>query len=779
MAGGVARIYALAAALSAGALAAELARAPWAAWAWIGGGALVLAAAAARGRRRAGALLLAACALGGALAGLRLASVEGAALRTGAARGADAVLHGEALTDARERNGAARFVAGVRRASIDGRDYRVRERVWVSVRPPPRRLPRAGDLVRMDTRLGPLYRAGDGPPDRERAARDAANRLRRAGVAARAYASPDSVRRTGFTRNPLMRVASRARASVERSAAHLPQRERALLLGITIGDTSELDPVTELDFRETGLTHLLAVSGANVAMFLGAILVVLRFARAGPRLTLVILAFALLAFMTITRFEASVLRAGAMTGVGLIGMAIGARREALAALGVAVCGLICFDPFLVHSIGFQLSVGATLGILLLGPALSRRFGGGVIGGALGITLGAQLAVGPLIVLHFHQISLVTLAANLVAMPAVAPATVTGFVAAAADAVWAPLGAVAWVAQPPLAWMGWVASVSSALPFASVGTPGGPAGLGVAALLALMGWWTVRARRMAVVATALGLVVAGTTVTRAVAPPSLPGLSLTALDVGQGDALLVREPAGATMLIDGGPDPGLLSRALREAGVRHIDLLVLSHPHADHVSGLTAVARRYAIGRALEPGLEAGLPDYVELRAALADRGIPLDVARRGMRYRFGSAQIEVLWPAELLAGTPSDANNNSVVLRVRRGPAAILLTGDVEQDAQQRLLEHPEDLRAQVVKVAHHGSDRMLPELYAATGASVAVVSVGAGNDYGHPAPATLESLRGLGMRVLRTDESGTVSVSVDDEGRVTARAARGVPVAA
>jgi competence protein ComEC len=722
--------------------------------------------------RSAGALLLVALALGCALAALRLTSVRESALAAGARRGADAVLDGKVLDDPRIENGAERFVLGVSAADIDGFHVRIRERAWVSVRPPPRVRLEAGDRVRTDVRLGLLLaqKLKDEP-----AARSAAARLLRRGVAARAYASPDGVRRIGSGRGPLEEVARAGRRAARRAAHTLPERERGLFLGVTIGDTSLLDPAMEQDFRTTGLTHLLAVSGANLALFLGAVGLVLRVTGAGRRTSVAALALSLIAFMAITRFEPSVLRAGAMSGLALAGIAIGARREASIALAAAALGLLLYDPFLVHSIGFQLSALATLGILALGPRLVAALPRGKLGAAAAVTLAAQLAVTPLIALHFHQVSLIALLANLMAMPAVGPATVLGLVAAMLGALWAPLANAAGLAWPSLAWMGLVARTLARVPLAAVSTPAGAWALAVTVGLGALAIASARVRRpgrVGPVAVCIALVVAAGTWAGALAPPLPAGLVMTAFDVGQGDATLVRDSSGRTMLVDGGPDPTVALRKLARARVGRIDLLVLTHGHADHVNGLVAVARSLRIGRAIDPGIDTDLASYREYVEALARRRIARDVARAGMRYRLGTAAVDVIAPAQLLSGTDSDLNNNSVAVRVSYGSASILLSGEVQEEGQDALLAHPELLRATVFKVPHHGSPRFVPAFYAASHARFAVISVGV-NSFGHPSPASLATLRLAGMNTLRTDERGDVTIGLDGRGGVSVRTVR------
>ncbi len=764
------RLFALAAALSAGILAAEALHPPPPTAVAAGTVAGIVLIGRAHARRRAVSALIAAALLGLCLCGLRVASHDRAALAAGARHGSDALLEGRLLGDPDELGGAARVLLGVSRAEIDGRPVRVRERALLVIRPAPRGLT-AGDRVRADVRLSPLLRGG---PDADPAFKAAAARLRDEGVAARAYARGGSVERLGPARDPLSRVARAGRAAMARVTAHLPEREAGLLLGVTIGDTSRLDPTLEEDFRDTGLSHLTAVSGANLAMFLGAIGVLIRLARLRRRSTLAILFAALLAFMAITRFEPSVLRAGAMAAVALGGLAAGARREALTALGVACLGLLCWDPFLVHVPGYQLSALATVGILVLAPRLARAYGGGKLGAAAAVTLGAQLAVAPLIALTFHRFSVVALPANLLALPAVAPATVLGFAAAAAGAIWAPLGtALATIARPSLAWMSAVAGAFARVPAASVDIPGGPAGLVALIFIVAMPALALRVRmprRAAPVVLAVALLATTTAWARALGPPPLDGLVITALDVGQGDAWLVRTPRGATMLVDAGPDDRLVLSKLRDRGVRRLDLVVLTHPHADHVDGLPPVVERYASGRVLEAGLEAPLPALALFRKAAAAKGVAVDVVRRGARYALGEAVVEVLGPATLLEGTDSDLNNNSVVMRIRFGASCVLMSGEVQEDGQQALLDTREPLHCPIMTVPHHGSKRMLPEYFRAIAPAVAMISVGARNDFGHPAGETLAVLHQLAVRVLRTDLSGDVSAALGSDGSIDTR---------
>jgi len=763
------RLFALSGALAGGVLLAEASHPAPAVAIACGAIAGFTLLAGSRSRRRAMGALVAAVLLGVCLAGLRVASLDRSALAEGARHGADALLEGSLLADPTVIGGDARMLLGVERAQIDGRPVHVRERVLLVVRPPPKMLA-AGDRVRVDVRLGPLLR-GDARADPALIA--SATRLRYQGVSARAYARTSGLRRLGPARDPLTRIARAGRAAMSRAVDHLPERQAGLLLGVTIGDTSRLDPALDQDFRDTGLSHLTAVSGENLGMFLGAVAFLLRAIRVRRRGTIAGMALAAIAFIAITRFEPSVLRAGAMVAVGLAALASGAKRETLTALGVSCLGLLCWDPFLIHVPGFQLSALATVGILVIAPRLARAFGAGRLAKAAAVTLGAQLAVGPLIALTFHRFSLVALPANLLAVPAVAPATVLGFAAAAIGIVWPGLASVlATLARPSLVWMAGVASRLARVPSASVDLPGGLTGKAALVVICALPLLALRARRPSRSSSLLiALALFATTMiwARALAEPPLGGLVLTALDVGQGDAWLLRTPDGATMLVDGGPDEARTISKLRAHGVRRIDLLVLTHPHADHVDGLPAVVEHYPVGRALEAGLDANLPALPAFRNALRARGVQEDIVRRGAQYALGGAAIvEVLGPATLMQGTNSDLNNNSVVLRIHFGGTCLMMSGEVQEEGQQALLNARDDLRCPVMTVPHHGSRHMLPTYFAAVAPQVALISVGLHNDFGHPSGETLGALQQLNVRVLRTDLDGDVSAALDRNGMVT-----------
>ncbi|MBC7225543.1 MAG: MBL fold metallo-hydrolase, partial [Anaerolineae bacterium] len=260
------------------------------------------------------------------------------------------------------------------------------------------------------------------------------------------------------------------------------------------------------------------------------------------------------------------------------------------------------------------------------------------------------------------------------------------------------------------------------------------------------------------------------------------LHLWFLDVGQGDAILVQSPDGHQMLVDGGPDPQVLQQALGRVlpfWDRTLDLVVLTHPDGDHAGGLVDLPARYQVGQVLESGVPADEPASRRWRTQAEGAGIPVVEARRGMVLDLGGGVVaEVLHPPPDLGSLAGD-NNASIVLRVRHGGLAFLLPGDLEREGEAALLQSHQDLRSAVLKVAHHGSGGGTTEAFLeAVAPELAVVSVGAGNRFGHPSPAVLERLAAQGAVVLRTDLHGTVEILTDGR-TLWVRTQRGVARAA
>ncbi|WBB82570.1 ComEC/Rec2 family competence protein [Micromonospora sp. WMMD882] len=582
------------------------------------------------------------------------------------------------------------------------------------------------------------------------------------------------------------RAAGRLRAGLQRACAPLPDDQGGLLPGLVVGDTSRLPPEVEEDFRATGMTHLNAVSGSNVAIVVGAVLLLARWARAGPRLAVALCGVALVGFVILVRPSPSVVRAATMGAIGLAALAAGRPRAALPALAAAVTVLVLADPDLAGDPGFALSVLATGGLLLIAPrwrdALRRRGVPTGLAEALAVPAAAQLACGPVVAGLSGTVSLVAVPANLLVVPAVAPATVLGVLAAVLSPLW-PAAAefVAWLASWPAWWLVTVARYGARLPAGNVPWPGGAFGglLLAAATVALL----VAVRRPVVrrlVAVVALAAVLGALPVRLVAsgwPPR--GWVVAVCAVGQGDLVVLPVAAGQAVVVDAGPDPAAADGCLRRLGVRQVPLLVVSHFHVDHTGGVDGVARGRRVTAVVTPRWPepAAGRDLVHTSAVVA--GARVGPAVDGWTFRAGGVELALVGPPYPMRGTRSDPNNNSLVLLARVAGVRMLLAGDAETEEQRAVLDRvpASTLDVDVLKVAHHGSAYQDPAFLDATRPAVALVPVGAGNGYGHPNPAVLARLARGGARVLRTDTQGDLAV-VAEGGRlaVVARGGRSGP---
>jgi competence protein ComEC len=524
-------------------------------------------------------------------------------------------------------------------------------------------------------------------------------------------------------------------------AGHGDDPAAALMAGFLIGDTTGLDFEHVDALRRSGLTHFVAVSGSNVALFLLAWWVVTAPLSIHPRIRGVVGLAGLALFVVATRWEPSVLRAAAMAGLVLGGRVFSVPIDAWTALGGAGIVLLSISGHLAADIGFQLSAVATAGVMM---------GSGIFAGrrpklmwtGLAAAVAAQAAVIPLLLLHFGIVPLLSPLANLVAAPLVTIATTLGGV-----------GVV--VGIPGLTGMG-IAFARAVLAVAEtaadwpqldwLGT-----GLAVAGGLAALRT-SLRPFVAVAVAGILGFV-------NLVPVAVTDTATVTFFDVGQGDAVLLQDAAGVSVLIDAGRDPRVIRGKLRDAGVRRIDLLVATHGDADHVAGMIGLESHVAIDRMWvpdQPDLGELLPRVAE---AVAARGGKVEAPSPGTTVSAGGFTIEVLSPQRRYQGE----NDGSVVLWVEAAGTSVLLPGDIEAVAQREL----PGLQPDVLLVPHHGSATTDLRWLAATVAGspdgkIAVVSVGE-NTYGHPSPEVLAVLEAANAFVVLTTEEGDVAVTLDN----------------
>jgi competence protein ComEC len=580
-----------------------------------------------------------------------------------------------------------------------------------------------------------------------------------------------------------------------------PPREAALARGFVLGEDEQIDATTTEDFRRAGLSHLLAVSGQNVALLVLLAMPVLAALGLPLRTRLLWLLGLIVVYVPLAGAGPSIQRAGIMGALSVLATLAGRRASRFYALAFAALVLLVLEPGIAGDVGWQLSFAAVLGILLLATplrtAIAARIGTRgwrrALAEGAAMTIAATLATAPLIAFHFEAISTMTLVANLLALPAVAPAMWLGMLAAAAGQVPGlpvePLNAansflLAYIAQVAA----WCGRPSWAYIHVRLGLGGLVAAYVSIAAAAVLAMRIGRRRRAAAGPKAdafrlrssrrRGLRVAGPVLALGLlslglawgflasdgdAAPDLPaGLRISVLDIGQGDAILLQPRGAAAVLVDGGPPGDGLVAKLRAAGVTRLGAAIVTHDQSDHAGGIRDLLGAFPIGRLL----------YAVLRgrtlAEVATAGIASHRLARGAELRSGGLRLDVLWPPpELLTGSHAgeDPNLLALVMVARWHRFSMLLTADAEAETTP-IDPGPID----VLKVAHHGSDDAgLGELLDRIRPHLAVISVGAGNPFGHPTATTLATLAAHGVRTLRTDRDGAVVIDVaGDSVRVT-----------
>lgn len=584
------------------------------------------------------------------------------------------------------------------------------------------------------------------------------------------------------------RAATMLQLRLERALRRsLPEPHASLAAGIAVGRDDGLASEVVEDFRASGLAHLTAVSGSNVAILSGLVFVVAT-PLVGRRWAILPAALVLSFYLLAAGMAPTVVRSTIMAWTFLAGVWMGRPQGGLAALGLAAIVMTAVDPGLAQDAGFQLSLTATAGLIVLAPwiesaltgALRKTRVAGFVGNvpvqAFSYTTAATVATLPIVAATFGRVSIAGLWANVLAEPLFVVAFPLSVLTALVGSANADAGSFAGLlAYYPLDFVLRVASFAGEMPGASVSTSDVGSSIAVAwyGVYVVAGWllyrrtapdipWTPPGNLAVIARRALAAMAAGAMAAwvgaASLGPIGGPGrLEVVVLDVGQGDATLIRTPAGRNVLVDGGPsDIGLA----RELGAvlphweRRIDLVLLTHGDEDHVAGLAGLSRRFAVGQAASNGAAGGTVagDLFLARAG----GVRLMEA--GETFRIDGVLFEVLWPP--VAATPVNDNDASMVVRVSYGETSVLLTGDIEWPAQARLLEAGAGLAADILKVPHHGAGTSDGAFFAAIGAEVAVISAGAGNRFGHPAEETLEALEGTTL--YRTDEDGRVRFRSD-----------------
>ena len=498
----------------------------------------------------------------------------------------------------------------------------------------------------------------------------------------------------------------------------------SLIPGMVLGDTSLQSENFRGDMRRSGLTHLVAVSGANFAIVSAFILWCAQFLFRTMRFRIIATALALTAFIALVRPSPSVLRAAAMAAVLLLAYATKRGADSLPALGFAIAAVVIGDPWQGRDPGFALSVLATAGLLLFAPkiiAYLARFIPNFAAQAIAPPIAAMVFCAPVIVAIAGYLSPMSIIANLLAAPAVAPITIVGFIAALISPLAPHIATALVTCVKPLAW--WIASVADwAAAFRVLTLSKGLIGFTVALLVIALIFTLPRKVFIA----GLLIILSLTFLQR------FPGSDwqVANCDIGQGDGAAINLGHHRAIVIDTGPDPELIDRCLKQLSIREIPLLILTHGHADHIAGLSGAVR----------GRKVGTTWFGNVK--------------RGSSAKLGDTAIKVLWPDN----GEYDPNNSSIAVRIDTPDFSLFAGGDMEPLTQAVIA--PELTRVDIYKVCHHGSAYQDESFARALSPQVAMISVGAGNSYGHPAAKTLALLAQVSAKVLRTDIDGSIAIA-------------------
>lgn len=571
------------------------------------------------------------------------------------------------------------------------------------------------------------------------------------------------------------------RDGFKRNLVGVTPEAKALVAGLAIGAVDQMPAALRADMQVTGLTHLTAVSGSNCAIVIGLVWWLLSRSRLGRRQRLVTSGAALLGYVLLVGQQPSVLRAAVMLGAVMLGRYVGRGIQALDALSAAIVVLLLCDPWLATDLGFLLSALATAGLVLLTKPITERLDASRTAQrilppklrlALAVVLAAQVMCLPVIIGLSKALPLYTLPANLLAEPLVAPITVLGMAAVATAPVpWLSSG-ICWLASVPAQAIVWIATGFATAPGAAWPWPRGFVGITAATLISLAILTLLLSRRMrraswiALAALSAACLAFGFAKPLAATAWPISAADVVMCDVGQGDAMVIRSE-GAVAVVDVGREPKAVDTCLTRLGVQRIDLLVLTHFDMDHVGGITGAIDRRAIDTVLETPWPDTRPTVGFIDREVGGTQARVVFAQTGLSGHLGGLRWRVVSPSKT-ASEAEDSNDGSVILSFESADYNLLALADLGERGQMRLVEQYPDLvreltrKPLILKVAHHGSADLYPELYEALKPAVALIGVGIENGYGHPTKRALEALNAPETKIYRTDRDGSIAVRVE-----------------
>jgi competence protein ComEC len=610
---------------------------------------------------------------------------------------------------------------------------------------------------------------------------DYKNFLAKSGISATIFASKDNIKvYEGIKQNVFINVGSNIRNGIINVInKSLPTDQAGLLNGMLIGYKAGLSKEVQGNFSDSGLSHIMAVSGMNVAFIVMPLVFLFKKFYIKQKIANSIIIVLLILFVFIAGFSPSVVRAVIMGIVILIGQMIRRESDVITSMSLAAIILLIYNPYTFFDIGFQLSFAATFSLVLfyknIKGMLNFKYIPGFLADLLAVTLAAQIGVYPLIIYYFNKISVISVISNIIVVPMVEAITIIGFIMAAVgqvNIVFSQL--IGYINCSFLTFILFISKNIINLPFAviKVTTPSGGLVFSYYIVVLYFLWLKpkyklkVRKKYYAAVLFVIAVII----IIRIATPKSL---EVVFIDVGQGDSELIRTASGKTVLIDGGgynsttnPDSNIgdttIIPFLLDYGVSKLDIVIATHGHEDHIQGLRPVLQSFNVGRLVLPDW----PDETEFNSLLditKARRIPLSKCEAGDNIKLDDkTSLKVLYPVKGTEEVISDLNEHSLVAKLIYKKISVLFTGDLDESVENVLIKGKADIKADVLKVPHHGSVYSTHQSFLdVVRPSAAVISVGK-NTFGHPSPVVLDRLKSFGVKVFRTDQSGAIILRSD-----------------
>jgi len=559
----------------------------------------------------------------------------------------------------------------------------------------------------------------------------------------------------------------------------LDKNQAGLLAGMIIGYKDGLDDNASEAFSKAGLTHIMVASGMNVAFIIIPLLFLFKKLNFGNTISSIITILVLVLFVFVTGFSASIVRAVLMGIIILTGKIIMREPDIYTSISASALIILIINPFIIFDIGFQLSFGATLSLVMFCPAIktfiSRIPIPEILADTLAATLAAQFGVVPITLYYFNNLSIISIVSNLLVVPMVQIITIIGFVMVFAGLISINLAVlIGYINNTFLSFVLFVTEMSSKIPFASVKLPTPPIWSILIYYVGIIYFFMGRkklshlpginkVKRIVVILFAVGLLIG-----KIVPQP----IEITFLDVGQGDSAFIKTAHGTKVLIDGGGrEAG--SRSSFDVGesvvvpfildncTKSIDIVIASHGHSDHTEGLEAVLEETRVGMLILPDTNGD--GFEKLKNICTSKGIKITLCKKGDIIKLDNETIlEVMNPLEFTTDQLSQQslNNSSLVLKLKYKNISVLFTGDSEIPVEERLINSQLNLKSDLLKVGHHGStSSSSTDFIEKVNPDYAVISVGERNKFGHPSKDVITRLTEKGIKIYRTDESGAVTV--------------------